>query len=436
MALVFENLGQDKDNLRKGEGMRLADLRLRDFRSYEQLELEGLGGLTVFTGRNGAGKTNILEAISLLTSTQSFRRAQISQLIRQGAAASSVEALLTDGNRRIESQLSLEPGHRRHRLNGKDKRIQEVRGLLPAVWFTPDDLELAKKGSSVKRQALDDLGVQLTANYYVVRRDYEKVIRYKNRLLKDAAPAPLVESMDELLLTCGSQLFCYRVALIQRLAPLMASTYRVIAREGEGDASAERLEVVYRASWQSQDEGAGESGESGVGSRDGRSCKAGADGKGEDAALHAAGEGASNYAIGKAPSREQVKEAMTSALAARAGEERARHRSLVGPHRDTISLLLDGRDASLFASQGQQRSIVLAWKLAEVEAVRQSLGMSPVLLLDDVMSELDSSRRDMLVRFVTDDMQAFMTATDLSAFDERLLSRARVIGLPLEEGVR
>ena len=369
--------------------LRITSLELRDFRSYESFSLDNLGDLTLLIGPNGAGKTNVLEAVALITSTQSFRRAQIAQLLRHGSDGAFLRVRLSDGNREITGELSLEPGKKRYRLNGKDKRTADVRGLLPAVAFTPDDLQLVKKGSAMKRDALDDLGMQLTANYYIVRRDYEKVVRYKNRLLKDEAPADLIASIDEMLVTCGSQLFCYRVALMQRMMPLLASTYKVIAGE-----AGEPLAAEYRASWQHL------------------------------------GAGGSVGLAGTAPLREEVREALQGALEEHRAEELGRKRSLVGPHNDKVDLLLAGRDAALYASQGQQRSIVLAWKLAEVECVRQSLGMNPVLLLDDVMSELDASRRDMLVRFVTDEVQTFITATDLTGFNDGLLKRASVVELP------
>lgn len=377
------------------EFMRLQSIELQNFRNYSTFSLDQLGDLTIFVGKNGIGKTNMLEAIALMTSTQSFRRGQIAQLMLEGSEVARVVAQLSDGNRSITNELLLQPGQKRYRLNGKAKKVPDVRGILPAVAFTPDDLGLAKQSSSVKRDALDDLGMQLTANYCVVRHDYEKVVRYKNRLLKDEAPDDLLDSIDEMVLTCGSQLFCYRVALAARLAPLAAKNYRVIAENADAEALPETLQVRYRASWQ-----------------------------------HLAQRGFADLGA-SLPLRDQVREWMAAALLEFKGQERARKRSLVGPHNDKIELLLDGRDAALFASQGQQRSIVLAWKLAEVACVRESLGINPVLLLDDVMSELDAGRRDMLVRFVTDEVQTFITATDLSGFGGGLLDRARVVELPL-----
>lgn len=380
--------------------MRITDISVADFRNYERFSLEGLGELTVFVGRNGAGKTNLLEAISLLTSAESFRHPQIVQLIREGAATSRVQMEATDGNRFITTALSLETGKKRYTVNGKVKGVADVRGTLPAVAFTPDDLQLAKKSSSVKRAALDDLGAQLTRNYHVVLGDYEKTLRYKNRLLKDEASSDLIGAINETLVTCGAQLFCYRAALFGRMLPLLQRLYADIANAGEA------FSATYVPSW---DHLAG--------------MESPPDGEGiiAGSALEMRENGA--------PDRDCVRELLLENLEKYAGEEARRRRSLVGPHNDKIAFSLARRDASAFASQGQQRSIVLAWKLAEVEMVRQTLGTNPVLLLDDVLSELDEARRSTLVHFASGGIQTFITATDLAGFNPALLERARVIEL-------
>ena len=373
--------------------LRIRSLSLFRFRNYEKFELEGLGDLTIFVGKNGVGKTNILEGIALMTSASSFRHAQIAQLVRQDDESARITMDVSDGNRRINSQLLLEPGKKRYLVNGKAKSAVDVRGVLPSVAFTPDDLELAKKSSRVRRDVLDDMGIQLSRSYSIVRRDYEKTVRYKNRLLKDEASQALVESINETLVVCGSQLFCYRFELFNRLMPVMQHNYSAIARHAGADEP-EELSAVYLPSWDYLDD-----------------------------------ENGAGLLEGQGPKRERVRQILSDSLVKHAEYERIRKRSLVGPHNDKIDLFLAGRDVSDYASQGQQRSVVLAWKLAEVELVDQSLGVSPVLLLDDVMSELDADRRDMLVRFVTDDTQTFITATDLSGFNEELLKRARVVEL-------
>lgn len=361
--------------------LRIENIAFSHFRNYDTFSLDAVGDLTIFIGRNGVGKTNILEGINLLTSGDSFRHAQISQLLKEGSDHARVEMGASDGNRQLDISLDMEPGKKKYQVNGKVKALADYKGTLPAVSFTPDDLELAKKSSTVKRDAIDSLGMQLSKNYYVVHRDYEKTIRYKNRLLKEEASRPLVESINDTLVLCASQLFCYRVALFNRLIPVVGGYYNDISNTDE------RFRAHYIPSWGSDEMGEG------------------------------------------APSRDDVKEWLYSELSRRMDEERARGRSLVGPHADKIVFTLSNRDASGFASQGQQRSIVLSWKLAEVRVVKQSLGTSPVLLLDDVMSELDAQRRDKLITFVNDDIQTFITATDLSNFNDELVEKAQVIQL-------
>lgn len=368
--------------------LRLQSLKLASFRNHREFSLDDLGELTILLGENGVGKTNVLEAIALTTAAQTFRHSPVASLIREGDDSARIVAELSDGNRALTTELLLEPGRKRYAVNGKAKAVSDVRGTLPAVIFTPDDLELTKKSSHVRRDALDDFGVQLTASYSIVRRDYEKVIRYKNRLLKDEAPPLMVDSINETLVTCASQLYCYRVALVERLMPLIVQNHGRIA----GEESAV-LSGSYTPSWQR------------------------------------VVEGPALDPDAPALSRDEVREHLEEALATHGPQERARKRSLIGPHNDQVDFFLDDRPVAEFGSQGQQRSIVLAWKLAEVELARQSLGINPVLLLDDVMSELDQSRRDMLVGFVTADIQTFITATDLISFNDDLLGRARIVEL-------
>lgn len=380
-------------------GLKICSIDFKNFRSYESFYLDDIGELTIFIGRNAIGKTNILEGIQLVTAATSFRHPQVSQVIRDGMTAGRVAMRSTDGNRDMVTELHLETGKRKYSVNGKPKGISDVRGILPAVVFSPDDLNLAKGSSSVKRNAFDEVGVQLSRNYSVIGRDFEKALRYKNRLLKEEAPQPLIDAINETFIACGAQLFCYRHALYRTMSGMVAQGYRDIARSGE------ELALIYTPSWNHLEE-----------RRTGR----------EPQAL---------LEEGLLSDRDAVRETMHEAIGRFSDAERARRRALVGPHNDKISFLVDGKEASQFASQGQQRSIVLAWKLAEVEMVRRTLGTEPVLLLDDVMSELDSYRRDMLVGNVTAETQTFITATDLSPFNEELLERARVVDLEkLAEG--
>lgn len=367
--------------------LSITHLSFRNFRSYETFELGDIGPLTVFVGPNAVGKTNIVEGIQLLTAQSSFKHPTVEQLVHAGAPFGRIEADVSDGKRALQLAVTLEEGKKKHLLNGKPKRTADLKGLVPSVTFTPDDLELSKGSQSVRRTALDALGSQLSKNHYLIRRDYEKVLRHKNRLLKEEAAPMLVDSINEMLVTCGAQLTCYRAALFEKLSLRMGEYYREIT------GGHESLGTRYIPSWRRNDDG------------------------GEEVA----------------PTRDEARAALECALAEHSGEERARRRSVVGPHADRIEFFIDGRDASAFGSQGQQRSVVLAFKLAEAALVQDVLQQKPILLLDDVMSELDAARRRSLVSFIADDIQTFITTTNLDYFDADIRDAARIVELPLHK---
>ena len=368
--------------------LAIESIRFDNFRNYKSLALSDLGRLTVFIGRNGVGKTNILEGIQLLTAGSSFRHAQIQEMVGSFGSEAYLCAHINDSSRALEVELFLEPGKKSYNINGKKKKTADIQGLLPAVMFCPDDLDLAKRSSSVRRDALDSLGSQVSDGYGTIVRDYEKVVRYKNRLLKEEADVTLVQSISETLITCGTQLFAYRYALLQRLVPLISRFYCELSGGNE------ELKASYTPSWD-----------------------------------HENGLSASPdifFQLEKA----EIKQRLAYGLEKNESQEIARKRSLIGPHNDKIEFFLGGRNVTDYASQGQQRSIVLAWKLAEVELIQQVVGQKPVLLLDDVMSELDTTRRDALITCIKDDIQTFVSATDLSYFNESLLEKARVVSIP------
>ena len=373
--------------------LEIRELRFRNFRNYVNLELDGLGELVILVGPNGSGKTNILEGIDLLTSASSFRHPMIEQMIFDGADCAVLRLRGEGDGRVLESELELQKGKKKYSLNGKQKSTADMKGVLPSVTFVPDDLNLAKKSSSIKREMIDDLGCQLTRNYYVVRRDYMKALRYKNKLLKEEAHEMLLDSIDETLVTCATQLCYYRYELFRRMVPLVADNY------GRISSSQEEFSATYIPSW----------------------IYLGHEDK----------EAEVPFKKREGISRESIRMALEQSLVHWHTEEIKRARALVGPHNDKIGFFLNGRAAADFASQGQQRSIVLAWKMAEVDVIRQSLGTYPVLLLDDVMSELDTERRALLIELVRQEVQTFITATDLSYFPADIVDKAKVIRLPI-----
>lgn len=367
--------------------LRIKDVAFDDFRSYEHFRLSDIGPLTVLVGPNAVGKTNVVEGIQLLTAQTSFRNPTGVQLVREGAAFARLRATAADESRLLELGLTIEAGKRRFTLNGKQKRTADLKGVIPSVTFTPDDLNLAKGSGTTRRNALDAVGSQLSRNHYLIRRDFDKVLRHKNSLLKDETSPLLLESLNDLMVTCGAQLVCYRAALFGKLAASMASYYAEIV------GNRETLSARYAPSWLAEGEW---------------------------------------LDVGETLDRDEARERFAAALAGSMVQERARHRALVGPHADRIEFFIEGRPVGVYGSQGQQRSAVLAFKLAEVTLICDLLGQQPVLLLDDVMSELDEQRRRALVKFVSGDIQTFITTANLAYFDEDLLAAARVVRLPLE----
>ena len=371
--------------------LRIEHIAFSDFRNYEALDLNGISDLTVFVGPNAVGKTNIVEGIQLLTAQSSFKHPTSLQMIRQGATSARLAADVSDGNRELSIALSLSEGKRSFSLNGKMKRTADLKGLAPSVSFTPDDLQLSKGSMSLRRDAIDAMGSQMSRNHYLIRKDWDKVLRQKNMLLKDEADVLMLESVNDLVITCGAQLTCYRAALFAKLSAYMESYYSEIA------GSSERMDARFAPSWAREGEWL---------SRD--------------------------EALTKGDARSLLAEALKEKLS----EERIRRRSLVGPQADRIEFFVGGKQVSVYGSQGQQRSVVLAFKLAEVSLIRDILSQQPILLLDDVMSELDEHRRRSLVQFVSSDIQTFITTANLAYFDKDLLAHADIVQLPLEGGKR
>lgn len=376
--------------------LRITNINFKNFRSYEEFSLSDLENLTVIVGQNAVGKTNIIEGIGLLTSLTSFRSATSAELLKNGTDFGRIFIDVTDGNRQLRIELLIEKGKRSYKLNGKPKRITDLKGLITSVTFTPDDLELVKGSHGKRRRSIDILGSQLNKNYYQIAKDFEKVIRHKNKLLKDDASKDLIDSINELLIKVGAQLVAYRSTFFQRLLERMGPLYSKITR------SSEELTGSYTPSWILENDQ-------------------------QNKVLDS--QTPKKIEITK----EEAIFQLSDSLKRLQSREISRNRTLIGPHRDHIDLFINGMNSLIFASQGQQRSIVLAWKLAEAQTIEDMTGQLPILLLDDVMSELDEVRRQSLVNFLSDEIQTFITTANINYFDEEILSRANVIKIPFEE---
>lgn len=372
--------------------MRLESLSLRHFRNYTRLHLELDGDLFLFLGANGQGKTNLLEAVGLVVTGRSPRASRYHDVIQWGEEEASVKARA----RRLDSPVEVEVRLRRRGphtflLQGKPvSRTSELLGQIWAVFFFPDDLQLVKGGPALRRRLLDMQLVQLKAAYRERLLAYQRVVRQRNALLADLRPGrealQRLLPWDEHMVRLGSYVMRERAAAVARLAPEARRAYRDVS------GGAEELHVAYRPFWSDSE-----------------------------------GEGGEPEELPADP--EAWEERFRQELERHRGREIARRTTLVGPQRDDVDLLLDGRPARAFASQGQQRSIVLALKAAEVVHLHQETGEPPLLLLDDVFSELDEGRRRRLLQAAGPRAQVFITGTGIDPWPrpEGLVVRAFAI---------
>ena len=331
---------------------------MQDFRSYESLELPLDVGLTAIVGANGIGKTNLLEALGLLATLKSFRGAPTESLIRRGAESAIIRAEGIRDDRDVLIELEL--AKRRTRAQVNRQRLQRSRDLLGALRitvFAPDDLALIKEGPSVRRNFLDDVLVALDPKADAVLRDLEKILKQRNALLRqshgrlDEAGLMTLDVWDAKLGTTGTDVTNRREDLVRQLLPLVERSYEILA------GAPVPLTADYQRSWQTD-------------------------------TLAEALEG---------ERQTDVRRGVTS----------------VGPHRDELALRLDGLASRTEASQGEQRTLALAWRLAGHLLVTNVLGEPPLLLLDDVLSELDDDRAAALLGNLPAGQTVITSATDL-----------------------
>lgn len=352
------------------------EVRLTDFRNFRDRVVEPAEALTILVGHNAVGKTNTVEAMQLLTTGSSFRHPRACELLRDGAEKGRAAARLAGDGRVIDVELDLTPTKRGFRRNGKPCRAADLLGTLMSVLFCPDDLALVKGSASLRRQGIDSFGSQAHPGYDKVCRTYARAVEQRNSFLKEPWCDPtLLDAWDESIALGAATLLAHRLSLFARLVPHVASVYADIS-------GGETLECRYE-------------------------CSLGDEALGLD--------------------RDGLRELAFECVRAAREQDRRLGRTGVGPHRDDIRFLIDGRDARAFGSQGQQRSIVLAWKMAQVELAPELVGERPLLLLDDVMSELDADRREAILTYVERGVQTIVTTTNLGYFPDELLDKARVV---------
>ena len=340
--------------------MHLANLELRSFRNYAHFEAEFSPEVQVFVGDNAQGKTNVLEAIHYLSSLRSFRGPATKELIRFGDDAARVRGVVASPAGTDELVVTMSGDGRKATVNAKELPVHDYLAILPSVRFTPDDILLLKGEGGPRRRALDRAVFGLLPAHLRAILDYNRALKQKNALLKSTKTrGEHLEVWNQRLSELGAKVVAARLSFVDRVNPLLREFFAEISASDSG------ARVIYR----------------GI----------------------------------AAPPRnvEALQLALLEQLNARIDDEIVRGHTLVGPHRDDLGMEIGGKSVRRYASQGQHRMFALALKIAEIELHHRELGRYPVLLLDDVKSELDADRVRYLFGFLNRiPAQIFVTSTD------------------------
>jgi len=342
--------------------VRIGSLQLQDFRNLPEVSLAPSPRLTVLLGRNGQGKTNLLEAVYLLTTLRPLRAARLAELVRFGRPRASVGATVTRGT--VERRLSVEvlPGQRNAQLDGKPiERLDDYLDGLAAVCFSPDDLQLVKGGPDGRRRFLDRAAFNRWPAVLGEAREYVRALRARNAALR-AGVAEVEQSFRVPMVRAGARLLRRRRDVVAELGPRLGHAFAEISGPGAPEPA-----LSYRPS----------------------------------GGLELAG------------SEPELADRLAALLEARLPRDQERGYSTCGPHMDDLLFGLGGRAARTYGSQGQQRAFALALRISEVENLRAVQQEAPLLLLDDVSSELDPEKNGYLLDYVAAlPAQAFLTSTD------------------------
>ncbi|MDF7627041.1 DNA replication/repair protein RecF [Lactobacillaceae bacterium L1_55_11] len=362
--------------------MELKNLKLHHFRNYTDLDLSFQPGVNVFLGENAQGKTNLLESIYALALTRSHRTNNDRDLIEWGEKEATVSGRVAHRYGETPISLSFSSKGKHARVNHLDQsRLSDYIGQLNIIVFAPEDLALVKGSPSVRRRFIDMEFGQMNPAYLHNTSLYRQVLKERNAYLKrlqlkQTQDRVFLDVLTDQLVEAGSKVIAARADFIKRLAEAAQPIHAEVSDQRE------QLDLAYKTLVSSPDL--------------------------------------------TAMSVDEIAEEFRAALNRQAEREILMGTTLVGPHRDDFQVLVNDNDVAVFGSQGQQRTAALAIKLAEIDLMRAETGEYPVLLLDDVLSELDASRQTHLLLAIQDKVQTFLTAPSLSEVARQLITEPKV----------
>ncbi|MFE5774351.1 DNA replication/repair protein RecF [Brachybacterium sp. NPDC056505] len=409
--------------------MHLTSLDLLDFRSYEHLELPFAPGVTVFVGPNGQGKTNIVESLWYLATLSSHRVPHDAALVRRGESTAIIRAAFVRAGRDLQVDLQITPGKsNRARVQGAAlNRLRDLLGEVRAVLFAPEDLGLVKADPEGRRRFLDELLFLIAPRFAGVKADYDRVVKQRTGLLKqmrtmrrggagrsvggldpEEAAVSTLEVWDQQLARFGAELLRARVHLVNRLRPHVGYSYLRVASDAGAESSLD-LPPDQRGSIDSP----------------------------ADISYRSSVLDTLAVPDGALPSTKELEDALLAEAVSKRDDEVDRGVTLVGPHRDDLEIRLHGFPAKGYASHGESWSLALALRLGSYDLLRLEEGDlgdgEPILVLDDVFSELDTSRRERLGRIVTGASQVLITTANDSDIPDSLEGEIHVVDVQLGE---
>ena len=374
--------------------MWISSLQLENFRNYRQLSVSFEPGINLLIGENGAGKTNLVEACVYLSTLESHRVSGYTALIGSEGASSQLSLKAKNNGREISvaAELNKDKPNRYFLNSHQVKRTSDLVGVSKVVVFAPEDLDLVRRDPQDRRKFLDESMIQLKPRLAGVKADYDRVLKQKAALLKSARQVPspdltTLDIWDDQLVALGTEIIYHRQELISKIFPLLQDFYHQLSGQPE------TLELLLKTSV-------------------------------------AGGEEEEEFQSLSSWDKQEIQDAFYQRLAELRPRELERGVSLVGPHRDELTILKSGLLARNHASQGEAWSLALGLKLAMAQLLRlDSQSGDPVLILDDVFAVLDAGRRQRLVEFVINNEQVLITSADLEAVPDLLVAkRLEVVG--------
>ena len=357
--------------------MKIKSIQLENFRNYDQISLDFDEGVNVFLGQNAQGKTNLLEAIYFLSLVHSHRTSDNQSLINQTQESAQINGIIEKNYGEFPLDVVINQNGKKASINHlPTNRLSDYIGNFNVILFAPEDLELVKGGPAIRRKFMDREFGQISANYLFSITQYNKILKDRNLYLKklqnkSASDLVYLDVMTEQLIESGSNIIFDRYRFTELLEKFAKTIHSNISN------NLEELELSYKSSVENQDV-------------------------------------------------EKIANQLRDLYFKNQNREIFQGNTLVGPHRDDLLMFINQQDAYEFGSQGQQRTVALSIKLAEIDLLKEQIGEYPVLLLDDVFSELDSSRQTHLLKSIENKVQTFITTPSINDLVQTLINKPKI----------